>query len=102
MPFFLSTATASCSNRPIAFSGTGGRLVLADAKTSKQYPWGFGKPPILAPVEVVRNAWPSVVSSHEIQLPHGVGPPLQLINVPERLTKSRVIVRDFGSKTSVV
>ena len=58
--------------------------------------------PILAPDEVVRMVAPMVVSSHEIQLPHGVGPPAQFTRVPERLTKSRVICRVFRSMTSVV
>src|SRR5688572_12627253 len=102
MPVFRSMAIASWTNRPIAFSGTGLTAELSDAGTSKQYPCGFGKPPVLVPRALVLTVGPSVVSSQEIQLPQGVGPPAQLISVPERLTKSRTIVRFFGSITNVV
>ena len=37
------------------------------------------------------------VPSQLSQLPQGVGPPAQLMSVPERLTKSRITVLVFGS-----
>ena len=62
----------------MARSGTGSTGPVASTGTSKTYPWGLSKP----------DPVPHKVSSHDSQLPHGVGPPAQLTIVPASDTNS--------------
>src|SRR5688572_13112532 len=75
MPVTGSIATASCTKQPSPVSGTG--LACPNAGTSNTQPCCL--------VYAAFVCGPLVFSSHVSQLPHGVGPPAQLLIVPAML-----------------
>ncbi len=83
MPPAGSNATASCAKRPALRIGS--RSDCAPAGTSKMYPCGCWRLVLGAPVKSAPTSGPLTVSSHVIQLPQGIGPPIQFIWVPFRL-----------------
>ena len=74
-----SMTTASWAKRPQALIGTGTCFEGSSANTSKTYPWSLSSPPVPALASL---------SSQVSQEPHGVGPPAQLLIVPDRPTHS--------------
>ncbi len=63
----------------------GSRSLTPSAGTSKMYPCGFSSDTLEVPLKSGPTSGPLTVSSHVIQDPHGMTPPLQLNIVPFRL-----------------
>ncbi len=78
-----SNATDSCANRPARV--TGWPLAGPPTGTSKMKPCGFFSGTLDTLVKSGPTSGPLIVSSQDIQAPHGIGPPEQFIWVPLRL-----------------
>ena len=67
----------------------GCRFDCPPAGTSKMNPWRCWSGTFDTPVKSAPTSGPLTVSSHVIQLPHGMRPPEQFIWVPLRLVNAR-------------
>src|SRR5262245_14183351 len=88
LPVLGSTASASCTNRPSWGSGVTWTKPSADDGASYTKPWGL--------------PWTSTVSSQVSHEPHGVGPPAQLVLVPDRTPQTTGLPGSRGSNSMMV